>query len=153
MLTITTSQLAARSRANSTTFNRPILTRHRSTAELQVVGIETIRTESLAAESTPESNNTCSHVSPTHPQKAYQLLRWPNSFTQRVYSQLANLYVCTHVVLQSSRSIMTEKQEQLMCTQQQSAVIAHRLWAYIGSIPWATSKSTSLPASVVARGV
>ena len=34
-----------------------------------------------------------SHVPPTHPRKAYQLLRWPSCFTRRVYSQLANLYV------------------------------------------------------------
>ena len=51
------SQLA-RSRANSQTFNLPpILTRHRSTAELRIVGIETSRTESLVEEPTPESNN------------------------------------------------------------------------------------------------
>ena len=35
----------------------PILTRHRSTAQLPVVGIETSRTESLIEEPTPESNN------------------------------------------------------------------------------------------------
>ena len=47
---LTASQLA-RSRANSQTSNLPpnphILNRHRSTAELRVVGIETSRTESL----------------------------------------------------------------------------------------------------------
>ena len=35
----------------------PILTRHRSTAELRVVGMETGRTDSLIEEPTPESNN------------------------------------------------------------------------------------------------
>ena len=55
---LTASQLAAHSRANSQTFNLPpILTRHRSTAELRVVGIETSRTTSLVEEPTPESNN------------------------------------------------------------------------------------------------
>ena len=53
------SQLA-RSRANSQFSNilpNPhILTRHRSTAELRVVGIETSRTQSLI-ELTPESND------------------------------------------------------------------------------------------------
>ena len=40
------------------TFNLPpIITRHRSTAELRVVGIETSRTESLIGEPTPESHN------------------------------------------------------------------------------------------------
>ena len=54
---LTASQLA-RSRANSQTFNLPpILTRHRSTAELRVVGIETSRTESLTEEPTPDAHN------------------------------------------------------------------------------------------------
>ena len=55
------SRELARSRANSQTSNLPpnpdILTRHRSTAELRVVGIETSRTESLTGEPSPESNN------------------------------------------------------------------------------------------------
>ena len=56
------SSLAADSRAaNSQTSNlrrNPhILTRHRSTAELRVVGIETRCTESLIEEPSPESNN------------------------------------------------------------------------------------------------
>ena len=55
------SSLAARSRANSRTCNLPpnphILTRHRSTAELRVVGIETSLTESLTEEPSPVSNN------------------------------------------------------------------------------------------------
>ena len=56
------SSLAADSRAaNSQIFNLPpnphILTRHRSTAELRVVGIETSRPELLTEEPSPESNN------------------------------------------------------------------------------------------------
>ena len=56
------SSLAADSRAaNSHTSNllpNPhILTRHHSTAELRVVGIETSRSESLTEEPTPESND------------------------------------------------------------------------------------------------
>ena len=57
---LTASQLA-RSRANSQTSNLPpnphVLTRHRSTAELRVVGIETSRTKSLTEEPSPESND------------------------------------------------------------------------------------------------
>ena len=34
-----------------------------------------------------------------------------------------------------------------------TAVIAHGFWARVESIPWATSKSTNLPACVAARGV
>ena len=45
---------------------------------------------------------------------------------------------------------LIEKKE-LLYEHSRSTVIAHRLWAHIGSIPWATSKSTSLPANVVAR--
>ena len=56
------SSLATDSRvANSQTSNLPpnphILTRHRSTAELRIVGIETSPTESLTEEPSPESNN------------------------------------------------------------------------------------------------
>ena len=51
----------ARSRTNSQTSNLApnphILTRHHSTAELRVVGIETSRTESITEESSPESIN------------------------------------------------------------------------------------------------
>ena len=44
--------------ANSQTSNLPqILTRHRSTAERRVVGIEPSRTESLIEEPAPESND------------------------------------------------------------------------------------------------
>ena len=71
-----------------------------------------------------------------------------------------SLNVCTsnsqpydiHVVLQS-RSMMTEKKELLYEPSSITAVIAHRLWAHIGSVPWATTKSTRLPVSVVAWGV
>ena len=51
----------ARSTANSQTSDPPpnpdILTRHRSTAEMRVIGIETSRTEPLTAEASPESND------------------------------------------------------------------------------------------------
>ena len=57
---LTASQLA-RSRATSQTFKLPrnpqILTRHHSTAELRVVGIETSRAEPLVEEPTPEWND------------------------------------------------------------------------------------------------
>ena len=52
---------SSQQRANSQTSNLPpyphILTRHRSTAELRVVGIETSRTESRTEEPSPESND------------------------------------------------------------------------------------------------
>ena len=48
---------AAKSRTSDLPSNPHILTRHRSTAELRVVGIETSRTESLKEEPSPESNN------------------------------------------------------------------------------------------------
>ena len=52
------SSLAADSRAANSQISDPhILTRHRSSAELRVVGIETSRTESLTEEPSPESNN------------------------------------------------------------------------------------------------
>ena len=56
------SSLAADSRAaNSQASNLPpnphILIRHRSTAELRVVGVETSRIEPLTEDPSPESNN------------------------------------------------------------------------------------------------
>ena len=55
------SRARSQQRANSQTTNLPpnphILTRHRNTAELRVVGIETSRTESLTEEPSPESND------------------------------------------------------------------------------------------------
>ena len=57
-----------------------------------------------------------SHAPCTHSRNDYQSLRWPSSFTQRVYSK---------------------KNEQLLycCT----PVITHEFWVHIGPIPWATS--------------
>ena len=55
------SRARSQQRANSQTSNLPpnahILTRHRSTAELRVVGIETSRIESLTEEPSTESND------------------------------------------------------------------------------------------------
>ena len=69
-----------------------ILTPHRSTAELRVVGIETSRTEWLRGAYSRVKRS--SHVPSTHPGKDYQLLRWRSfKFTQPVYSQLANVYI------------------------------------------------------------
>ena len=84
---LTASQLA-RSRANSQTFNLPpILTPHRSTAELRVVGIETSRTESLMHPS-PESNKLAMsrlNIRERHISSCVGL-------ALSLYSQLANLY-------------------------------------------------------------
>ena len=69
-----------------------------------------------------------SHVASTHPRNDYQSLRWPSSFTQRLYEY--------------------SKETELLCRCTQhssSAVIAHGFWAHIGSIPWATlNRQTSL---------
>ena len=79
---LTASQLVC-SRATSQTSNLSpnphIPTRHRSTAELRVVGIETSRTESLVEEPTPESNDLA----------MFRLLI--RETIQRVHSQLANV--------------------------------------------------------------
>ena len=49
---------------------------------------------------------------------------------------------------------MTEKRNECGTnTAESTVVIADRWWAHIGPVPWATSKSTSLPVSVVANGV
>ena len=48
---------AANSQTSNLRRNPHILTRHRSTAKLRVVGIETSRTESLIEEPTPELND------------------------------------------------------------------------------------------------
>ena len=48
---------AANSQTSNLRRNPHILTRHRSTAKLRVVGIETSRTKSLTDEPSPESNN------------------------------------------------------------------------------------------------
>ena len=85
---LTASQLA-HSRVNSQTSNLPpnphCLTRHRSAAELRVVGIETGRTESPIEEPTPESNDLAtSHL------RIREIIVSPSSFNQRVSSQLAS---------------------------------------------------------------
>ena len=49
---------------------------------------------------------------------------------------------------------MTEKRNECCTnTAESTVVIADRWWAHIGPVPWATSRSTSLPVSVVANGV
>ena len=94
---LTASQLA-RSRANSQTFNLPpILTRHRSTAELRVVGIETSRTESLTEEPPPESNNLAMSRLYEPEQRLSVLAFWPSSFTQCVYSKKKETNCCAAV--------------------------------------------------------
>ena len=113
----------ARSRANSQTSNLPpnphILTRHRSTAELRVVGIETSRTESLTEEPSPESNNL-----------AMSRLRTRETIISPCVGLAPSLNVCT-----STR----KKRNCCTAVHSSTAVIAHGFWAHIGSIPWATS--------------
>ena len=122
----------ARSRANSQTSNLSpnphILTRHRSTEELRVVGIATSRTESLTVEPSPESNDLV---------------------MSRLRTQETIISPCVSpcVGLDTSLNVCTStRKKRNCCTAVHStavhsitAVIAHGLWAHIGSIPWATS--------------
>ena len=129
------SQLA-RSRANSQTSNLSphphILTRHRSTAELRVVGIETSRTESLTEEPSAESNNL-----------AMSRLRTRETIIGPCVGLVPSLNVCNR-----------KKKEQLLhcCTQQfccNSPRILDTHWVRtLGHL-----ESTSLPARVAARSV
>ena len=119
------SSLAADTRsANSQSSILPpnphILTRHRSTAELRVVGIETSRTESLTEEPPPESNNLAMSRLYEPEQRLSVLAFWPSSFTQCVYSKKKETNCCAAV-------------------HSSTAVIAHGFWVHIRSIPWATS--------------
>ena len=111
------SPLAADSRAaNSQTSNLPpnphILIRHRSTAELRVVGIETRRTESLTEEPSPELNTLA---------------------MSRLRTRETIIIPC--VGLAPSPNVCARKERSNCCT----AVTAHVFWVRIGSIPWATS--------------
>ena len=119
------SRRISQQRANSQTSSLPpnphIRTRHRSTAELRVVVIETSRTESLTEEPSPESNDL-----------AMSRLRTRETIISPCVS-LAPSLNCVRV---------PEKKELLYCccTQHSStAVIAHGFRAHIGYIPWATS--------------
>ena len=125
-----------RSRASSQTCNLArnphILTRHRSTAELGVDGIETRRTESLTEEPSPESNDL-----------AMSRLRIQETIISHFVGLAPSLNVCT------------KKKELLYCRVQQYCCNSQRVLdtPHSGSIPWATSNSINLPASVAARGV
>ena len=94
------SRARSQQRANSLTSNLSpnphILTRHRSTAELRVVGIETSRTESLTEKPFPESNDLAMSRLRIRETIIDQSLRWPSSFTRRVCSKKKELlYCCT----------------------------------------------------------
>ena len=117
------SSLAADSRAaNSQSSNLPpnphILTRHRSTAELRVVGIETSRTESLTEEPSPASNNL-----------AMSRLRTRETIISPCVGLAPSLHMCTRKKRNNCRTAVHSS----------TTVIAHGFWAHIGSIPWATS--------------
>ena len=106
--------------------NPHMLTRHRSSAELRVVGIETSSAESLAEEPSPDSNNL-----------AMSRLRTRETIVSPCVGLAPSLNACTR------------KKRKNCCTAVHSstAVIAHGFWAHIGSIPWATSnRQTSQPA-------
>ena len=116
------SRACSQQRANSQTSNLPpnphILTRHRSTAELRVVGIKTSRTESHTEEPSPESNDL-----------AMSCLRTRETITNPCARLAPSLNVCTS----------TRKKRNCCTAVHSTAVIAHGFWAHIGSIPWATS--------------
>ena len=122
------SRARSQQRANSQTSNLPpnphILTRHRSTAELRVVGIETSRTESLTEEPSPESNNL-----------AMSRLRTRETIISPCVGLAPSLNVCTST--RKKRNCCTAVHS--TAVHSITAVIAHGLWAHIGSIPWATS--------------
>ena len=111
----------ARSRANSQTSNLPpiphILTRHRSNAELRVVGIETSRTESLTEEPSPESNNLA---------------------MSRLRTREMIISPCVGLA-PSLINVCTRKKRNSTAVHSSTAVIAHGFWAHIESIPWTTS--------------
>ena len=98
------SRARSQQRANSLTSNLSpnphILTRHRSTAELRVVGIETSRTESLTEEPYSESNDL-----------AMSRLRNRETIISPCVGLAPSLNVCT-----STR----KKMELLYCCTQQS---------------------------------
>ena len=104
--------------ANSQTSNLPpILTRHRSTAELRVVGIETSRTESLTEEPSPESNDLV---------------------MSRLRTRETIITPCVGLA-PSLINVCTRKKRNSTAVHSSTAVIAHGFWAHIGSTPWATS--------------
>ena len=113
------SQQRTISQTSNLSPNPHILTRHRSTAELRVVGIETCRTESLADEPSSESNDL-----------AMSSLR----------TQETNISPC--VGLAPSPNVCTSTRKKRSCctpVHSSTAVIAYGFWAHIGSIPWASS--------------
>ena len=118
------SRRISQQRANSKTSNLPpnphMRTRHRSTAELRVVVIETSRTESLTEEPSPESNDL-----------AMSRLRNREAIISPCVGLAPSLNVCT--------STRTKRNCCTAAVHSSTAVIAHGLWAHIGSIPWATS--------------
>ena len=113
------SRELARSREqNSQTSNLPpnpqILTRHRCTAGVRVVGIATSRTESLTVEPSPESNDL-----------AMSRLRIRESIFSPCVGLAPSLNVCTL----KNRNCCTA------AVHSSTAVIAHEFWAHIGSSP------------------
>ena len=125
----------ARSRANSQTSNLPpnahILTRHRSAAELRVVGIETSRTESHTEESSPGSNNLA---------------------MSRLRTRETIISPCVGLLIAHSLNMCTRKKWNNCCTQQyccNSPRVLGTHWVHIlGHL-----ESTNLPDSVAARSV
>ena len=131
------SRRISQQRANSKTSNLPpnphMRTRHRSTAELRVVVIETSRTESLTEEPSPESNDL-----------AMPRLRTRETVISPCVGLAPSLNVCT--------STRKDELPYCCCTQQyccNSARVLGTHWVHnLGHL-----ESTNLPASVAARSV
>ena len=129
------SRARSQQRANSQTSNLPpnphILTRHRSTAELRVVGIETSRTESLTEEPSPESNDLA---------------------MSRLRTRETIISPCVGLLIAHSLNMCTRKKWNNCCTQQyccNSPRVLGTHWVHtLGHL-----ESTNLPASVAARSV
>ena len=142
----------ARSRANSQTSNLPpnrhILARHRSTAELRVVGIETSRTESLTEKPFPESNDLAMSrlriretiISPCVGLAPLLSAFTRNSQTHIIYMVLQSRSMTYQVWQKKGTAVHNSTATGV---HNSTAVIAHGFWAHIGCMPWATSKSTT----------
>ena len=109
---------SANSKISSLPHNPHILTRHLSTAELRVVGIETSRPDSLTEEPSPESNNL-----------AMSRPRTRETTISPCVDRAPLLNVCTR----------KKRNNCCAAVHSNTAVIAHGFWVHIGSIPWVTS--------------
>ena len=121
-------------RANSQTSNLPpnphILTRHRSTAELRVVGINTNRTESLTEKPSLESNNLA---------------------ISRLCTRETIISPCVGLGPSLKRPYSKKMEQLLYCCTQQYCCNSPRILGTHWVRTLGHLESTNLPASVTAR--